>query len=130
VREGVWHVLRQYRNKIGSCGGLYDFRGVTPCRWVGSARPDTASHPGRPESSAFDPRNVEFIDKLSDCQLPTNHAPCKQLNVTAQPSLAVSLHSTSFTAARDYPTLRSKRHSADDICAANVSSLNLIARKL
>lgn len=106
MRECVWHVLRQYRNKIGRCGGLYDFRGVMPCWWVGSARPDTASHPGRPESSALEPRNAEFLDKLNDCQLPNNHAPCNQLNVTAQLSLAVSLHSTSFTAARDYSTLR------------------------
>jgi hypothetical protein len=81
-------------------------------------------------SSAFDPRNVEFLDKPSDCQFPNNHAPCNQLKVTAQLSLAVSLHSTSFTAARDYPTLRCKRHSVHDKCAANVCSLNLIARKL
>ena len=70
VREGVWHVLRQYRIKIGRCGGLHDFLVVTPFRWVGSALPDTTSHPGRPESSALDPRNAEFLDKLSDCQLP------------------------------------------------------------
>jgi len=110
LREGVWHVLRQCRMKIGPCGGLYDFRGVAPCRWVGSARPDTASHPGRPESSALDPRNAEFLDKLSDCQLPNNHAPCNQLNLTARLSLAVLLHSTSFTAACDYPMLRCKRY--------------------
>jgi len=110
LREGVWRVLRQYRIKIGPCGGLYDFRGVTPCMWVGSVRTDTASHPGRPESSALDPRNSEFLDKLSDCQLPNKHAPCNQLNVAARLSLAVSLHSTSFTAARDYPVLRCKRY--------------------
>lgn len=110
LREGVWRVLGQYRIKIGPCGVLYDCRGVTPCRWVGSARPDTASHPGRPESSAVDPRNAEFLDKLSDCQLPSNHAPCNQLNVTARPYLAVSLHSTSFTGARDFPVLRCKRY--------------------
>lgn len=97
---------------------------------MGSACPETASHPGRPESSALDPQNAEFLDKLSDCQFPNNHVLCNQLNVTAQLSLGVSLHSTSFTAALDYPMLRCKRHSVDDICAANVSSLNLIARKL